>query len=203
MRKLALILVATLAAGLSLYAQETALAKIAAANAKAGDIQASFEQSKVIGASGRVIKSSGVLYFSKKSSLAMVYDQPEGDLLVISGNNVKMTRGGKPSVYDASKNARMKGLKSILLNCIGGTPDIAAKDNGTTLKLKELSDGYVVTLEAPEGQTMGYSLIALTYRKSDGMLIRMKMTEATGISTTYNISDIQTGVSLDSSVFAL
>lgn len=202
MRKLVLTLVAVLAS-LSLSAQETALAKIAAANAKAGDIQASFEQSKVIGASGRVIKSSGVLYFSGKSSLAMIYDQPEGDLLVISGNSVKMTRGGKPAVYDASKNARMKSLKSILLNCIGGTPDIAAKDNGTTLKINELSDGYVVTLEAPEGQTMGYSLITLTYRKSDSMLIRMKMTEATGISTTYNISDIQTGGSLDSSVFEL
>lgn len=202
MKKLALMLVLAFAS-LSLFAQDAALAKIAAGNAKAGGVQASFEQSKVIGASGRVIKSSGVLYFSDKSSLAMVYNQPAGDLLVISGDSVKMTRGGKASVYDASKNARMKGLKSILLNCIGGTPDIAAKDNGTTLKLNELSDGYVVTLEAPEGQTMGYSLITLTYRKSDCMLIRMKMTEATGISTTYNISDIKTGTTIDSSVFAL
>lgn len=202
MRKILLLLVA-LFASFSLFAQDAALAKIAAANSKAGNVQASFEQSKVIAASGRVIKSDGVLYFSENASLAMVYDQPDGDLLVISGNSVKMTRSGKTSIYDTSKNARMRGLKSILLNCIGGTPDVAAEDNGTTLKVNELSDGYVVTLEAPEGQTMGYSLITLTYRKSDCMLIRMKMTEASGISTTYSISDIHTSASFDSAVFAL
>ena len=203
MRKILLLLVA-LFASFSLFAQQdAALAKIAAANAKAGNVQASFEQSKVIAASGRVIKSDGVLYFCEKASLAMVYNQPDGDLLVISGNSVKMTRSGKTSIYDTSRNARMRGLKSILLNCIGGTPNVAAEDNGTTLKVNELSDGYVVTLEAPEGQTMGYSLITLTYRKSDCMLIRMKMTEASGISTTYSISDIHTSASFDSAVFAL
>ena len=188
---------------LSAQAQDAALAHIAEVNAKAGDIEARFEQKKVIGASGRVVKSSGTLYFSDKSFLAMVYDDPSGDLLIINGNSLKMIRGGKTAIYDTSKNTRMRSLKTILLNCIGGTPAVAAKETDTTFRLTEINDGYVVTLEAAEGQTMGYSLITLAYRRSDGMLVQMKMTEATGITTTYVISDITTGASVDSSVYAL
>lgn len=200
MKKLIIGLAAIFASVFALSANDNILSKISAANAKVSTLQASFERARLIGASGRNIVSPGKLYFTSDGKLSMIYDN--GEVLVIDGAEMRMTKGGKTTKFDTAKNPLMKGLSSMLINSIAGKPSVAANDNGAEISASEEGDSYVVTLTtANKKGKRGYSEVTLHYRKSDCVLVEMCMVEFTNITTTYTIKSVKTNATVDGSVF--
>ena len=147
-----------------------------------------FTQTKLLKVSGKTTEKTGHLVFDGNDHLTMTYTQPEGEYFIIEGNMVKINLDGKKADLDANK-VKMVGLqRSTLLNCLNGNWEQAAVDNNAELTVTEEKGMRNVSIVAkgkiPKG---GYKSVELTYRLSDGKIIKMVLEEAIGTINTYNM----------------
>lgn len=169
MKKLLLVSM-LLCAALSAFAQKT--------------IDCTFTQERTIQASGKVFHSEGAISFTAPDQLTMTYTEPAGEYLVISGPMLRSNSMGQKISVDTDKNARFRGLKNTLLNCITGEYEKAAADNDADLEVSEKAGVKTVTMTARKAAVRGYSKIVLEYVK--GLPVRMVLEEFGGISTAYS-----------------
>ncbi len=187
----------------AVFAQDSRLDKIQKAGNSVSRITADFVQTRIIAASGKVVKSSGKLYYTDQSQLSMQYVKPSGDVLVIDGGLMYLNRGGKANNFDLTKNKLMSSLSSMLLGCIAGNAGQVADANNADISVSESGNDYVVTIKARNQAVRGYSDIVLNYRKSDCLLVKMDITEFSGIRNVYEMSSIDARAAVDSSVFSI
>ena len=151
--------------------------------ASAQQIDCTFTQARTIQASGKVIRSEGVISFTSPDQLTMTYTQPAGEYLVISGPMLRSNAQGQQLSIDTDKNPRFKVLRNTLLNCITGEYEQAAKDNDAELTVSEKGGVKTVSMKARKAAPRGYSRILMEYSK--GLPVRMVLEEFGGISTEY------------------
>ena len=164
-----LILLALLACGLTASAQE---------------MSCTFVQKKTLKATKKVIPGEGTITFKAPDQLKMMYDVPEGEYLIIDGNQLKNCVKGKVMTIDTTKNQRMRKMRNTLLNCITGAYEKAAEENDATLIVEQKGDVKRVAILAKEVQPSGYAKIIVDYDKK-GLPVRMVLDEFTGIETEY------------------
>ena len=154
--------------------------------AGAQQIESTFTQARTIQASGKVIRSEGVVSFKAPDQLTMTYTNPEGEYLIISGPMLRSNAQGQQLSIDTSKNPRFRNLRNTLLNCIMGEYETAAADNDADLDVKEKNGVKTVEMKARKTAPRGYSKIILEYMK--GLPVRMVLEEFGGISTEYKFT---------------
>jgi hypothetical protein len=147
-----------------------------------------FTQTKVMKLSGKTTDKVGHIVFDGKDQLRMIYSEPQGDYFIIEGNLVKINMDGKKADLDANK-VKMVGLqRATLLNCLSGNWEQAAIDNNAETTVTEDKGMRIISINAkgkvPKG---GYKSVELTYRLSDGGMVRMVLEEAAGVINTYEI----------------
>ena len=145
--------------------------------------ECSFTQARTIQASGKVIRSEGVISFKAPDQLTMTYTNPAGEYLVISGPMLRSNSQGQQLSIDTDKSPRFRTLRNMLLNCITGAYEQAAKDNDAELSVTEKSGRKIVSMKARKAAPRGYSQIVLEYVKD--LPVRMVLEEFGGISTEY------------------
>ena len=145
--------------------------------------ECSFTQARTIQASGKIIRSEGVVSYKSPDQLTMTYTDPEGEYLVISGSMLRANTQGQKISVDTDKNARFKNLRNTLLNCIDGNYEQAAQDNDAELAVSEKNGIKTVQMKARKAAPRGYSKIIMEYIK--GLPVRMVLEEFGGISTEY------------------
>jgi hypothetical protein len=147
-----------------------------------------FTQTKLLKISGKTTEKAGHLVFDGNDHLTMTYTEPEGEYFIIEGNQVKINMDGKKADLDADKAKMVKLQRSTLLNCLSGNWEQAAEDNNADLTVTE-DKGFRNVLIKAKGKVPrgGYSSVELTYRLSDGMMIKMVLEEAIGSINTYEI----------------
>ena len=153
-------------------------------SAGAQDLSCTFTQKKTLKAVHKVIPGSGTVTFTAPDQLSMMYDEPQGEYLIIDGNQFKNAVKGKAITVDTSKNAYMRNLRNTLLNCITGNYEAAAKENDANLVVEEKGGIKTVTILARKQAVKGYSRIIMDYDKK-GRPVRMVLDEFTGIETEY------------------
>lgn len=175
--------------------------KIEKLNSQLKSVEAIFSQTKTLAANGKKTAGEGTLYFEAPDKMALIYTTPATDRMVINGNSFYLAKGTKRNNYDTAKNATMRSLSSTLLNCTVGKVEAVATDNDTEITVKENGTMYDVVLKARKKATKGYSEIDLSYRKTDGLLCSMKLTEFNGNVTEYKFSGFKTNVTVARNVF--
>ena len=147
-----------------------------------------FTQTKVMKVSGKTTNKAGHINYDGNDHLTMTYSVPEGDYFIIDGNMVKINMDGKKADLDAEKVKLVKIQRSTLLNCLSGNWEQAAVDNNAEIETVEENGLKTITLTAkgkiPRG---GYASVVLTYRITDGTLIKMVLEEAVGAIITYEM----------------
>ena len=147
-----------------------------------------FTQTKVMKLSGKTTHKVGHITFDGNDQLQMIYSEPQGDYFIIEGNKVKMNLDGKKAELDAEKVKMVKLQRATLLNCLSGNWEQAAIDNNAETSITEEKGLKTISINAkgkvPKG---GYKSVELTYRLSDGGIIKMVLEEAIGIINTYEI----------------
>ncbi len=151
--------------------------------AGAQQLESSFTQERTIQASGKVIRSEGVISFKAPDQLTMTYTQPQGEYLVISGPMLRSNSMGQQISVDTDKNPRFRNLRNTLLNCITDNCEQAAADNDADLTVSEKGGVKTVSITARKAQVRGYSKIIMEYIK--GLPVRMVLEEFGGVSTEY------------------
>lgn len=138
--------------------------------------------------SGKTTEKAGHLTFDGQDHLSMVYTQPEGEYFHIEGTQVKVNLDGKKADLNAEKVKLVQLQRATLLNCLSGNWEQAAVDNNAETTTVEEDGLKTITLTAqgkiPRG---GYASVVLTYRVSDGVLVRMVLEEAVGAINTYEM----------------
>ena len=152
------------------------------------NVETDFTQTKVLKVSGKTTEKAGHIVFDGNDHLTMTYTEPEGEYFIIEGNQVKINMDGKKADLDADKAKMVKLQRSTLLNCLSGNWEQAAEDNNADLTVTE-DKGFRNVLIKAKGKVPrgGYSSVELTYRLSDGMMIKMVLEEAIGTINTYEI----------------
>ncbi len=178
-----------------------ALAAIEKANAQISTLESHFVQTETSAAKKGAVRTEGTLYLSGKDKMAMHYQAPATDLLVINGTDFYMQRGKREKRYDTGKNKAMGQLSNTLLQCLHGTPGQLAQEIGATLAAKKEAKGYVITLTSTKKQARGYAKIILTYDLKTLLLNKMQMDEWNGSSTTYEMNGVKTNASVKPEVF--
>lgn len=147
-----------------------------------------FTQTKTLKVSGKTTDKAGHILFDGNDHLTMTYTEPEGEYFIIEGNMVKINMDGKKAELDAEKAKMVKLQRSTLLNCLSGNWEQAAEDNNADLTVTE-DKGFRNVLIKAKGKVPrgGYSSVELTYRLSDGVMIKMVLEEAVGSINTYEI----------------
>ena len=144
-----------------------------------------FTQTKVMKVSGKTTEKVGHITFDGKDQLSMIYSEPEGEYFIIEGDQVKINMDGKKADLDANKVKMVKLQRATLLNCLSGNWEQAAVDNNADSTVTEDKEFRNILIKArgkvPRG---GYSSVDLTYRLSDGMMVKMVLEEAIGIINT-------------------
>lgn len=154
--------------------------------AGAQQLDCRFTQARTIQASGKVIRSEGVISFLAPDQLTMTYTQPAGEYLVISGPMLRTNSQGQQLSIDTSTNARFRNLRNTLLNCITGNCETAARDNDADLTVSEKNGVKTVEMKARKAAPRGYSRIIMEYKKD--LPVRMVLEEFDGISTEYKFT---------------
>ncbi len=147
-----------------------------------------FTQTKTLKVSGKTTDKAGHILFDGNDHLTMTYTEPEGEYFIIEGNMVKINMDGKKAELDAEKVKTVGLQRATLLNCLSGNWEQAAADNNAELTITEEKGIKTISIVAngkvPKG---GYKSVELTYRLSDGMMIKMVLEEAVGAINTYEI----------------
>lgn len=191
--------------GILLHAQDNnaTLTQIETANATISSLEGKFEQTKVIAANGKEIKSDGTLYISDSDKMAMHYNAPSTDLLIINGERFYMIRGKKKSNFNTEKNKAMRSLRNTLLYCIHGKPALLAEENNADISVSKEASTFVVTLTSQKKTPRGYEKIVLNYNTKNYLLSRMEMIEWGGNSTIYEMDNLMLNKSIDASVYTI
>ena len=152
--------------------------------AGAQTMSCSFIQNKTVKATKKVIPGEGTIQFTAPDHLTMTYAVPEGEYLIIDGDQLKTCVKGKALTVDTTRNPRMRKMRNTLLYCITGAYEKAAEENDATLIVQEKDGVKTVTMLAKKAQPSGYAKVIIDYDKK-GLPVRMVLDEFTGIETEY------------------
>ena len=177
------------------------LAQIEKANEAITTIEGKFSQTKTLSANGKEIKSEGTIYVSNGDKMAMHYDAPSTDQLIINGDQFFMVRGKKKNHFNTEKNKAMRSLRNTLFYCIHGTPALLAEENNADIQVSKGNTGIVVTLTSQKKTPRGYERIVLTYDSKTCLLNRMEMVEWGGNATLYEMKGLKTNATIATNVF--
>lgn len=155
--------------------------------AGAQELNCTFVQKKTLKAVNKVIPGEGTVSFKAPDHMVMTYTVPEGEYLIIDGNELSTCVKGKVLKVDTTKNARMRKMRNTLLNCIMGEYEKAAAENDATLIVEDKGSVKRVSLLAKQIQPGGYSRIFIDYNKK-GLPVRMVLEEFTGIETDFTFT---------------
>ena len=173
--------------------------KIKAANSKYTSITAKFKQTRHISILGENVVSTGMFYYQKPDKLAMRYDNPSGDLMLIHGDQFVMVNAGKRQEASSKSNAKMRGMKTILSACLEGDLNQMEAKKITN---KETSQYHIVTVEIDaKVNKSNINKVVLSFDKTNLSLSILRTEEPDGSYTIYELSNKQFDKTIDNSVF--
>lgn len=165
------------------------LEEIYDANSRFNTIECDFTEVKTLKASGRKIEYSGKMTVTLPDGMRMIYDIPEGDIFIIEGKTLRMSRGKKTGTYNLEKNESMRNLAELLLNCMTGDIVSIADKYDAVVTSKDTGENVMVRLDSRKKATRGYDVIELLFNQDSLLLDSITLVEYSGNSTTYTMHD--------------
>lgn len=179
-------------------ADAATLSKIKQANEKHTSITSTFKQTKHMPVLGEKILSNGSFYYAKPEQLAMRYDDPKGDLMLINNDKATLISSGKKREVSTKSNAKMRGMKSILASFMQGDVMQVGADK---IAVKEVGNHIVVTAELGKANKSNISKVIGSYDKNDLTISILRTEEADGTYIIYELVGKQLNKAIDSKVF--
>ncbi len=180
-----------------------ALASALTISAQTKGLEANFTLTKTSAAKAAAETFSGKIYYAEPGNLALHYAAPSNNLLVIAGTAVYNRQGDKDRHFDTTKNAPMRSMASTLINCVKGETAKVAEENDADITVKDFARTKDVTITARKKSPRGYAQIKLSYNRSNGQLIYMKLTEFGGTVSEYKMTGFRSGVTLPKDAFTI
>lgn len=179
-------------------ADAATLARIKQANEKHSSITSSFKQTKNMPVLGEKILSNGTFYYNKPEQLAMIYNDPKGDLLIISNDKMVMVSSGKRRDASTKSNAKTRGMKNILASFIQGNIMQAGADKIVT---QEKDDYIIVTVNIGKANKSNIKKVVASYHKSDLTIASIRTEDSDNVTNDYELIGKRLNQPIDQAVF--
>ncbi len=174
--------------------------KLAAASAQNKTITANFSQQKKVKGIKTEIASKGNFYYDNSGSLALHYSQPQGDKIVMVGENFTIVSGGRKIESGAKSNPMYVQISQMMMACMSG--DVTKLGRGWGMTITKEGSQYQVVLTPTEARVMKYvKNMTLRFSDKDMTLDALQIEEAGGGYTHYHFTDKKTNVAIEASVF--
>ena len=121
------------------------LTKLQTNGAAIGTIESRFVQRRHVQALKSDVLSNGRFYYQKNDKICMVYDRPQGDLLLMNGDDFVMIADGRRSVVNAQANPMLKQLRTLLTACVSGDFERLKTGRNTRLVVDQTDTHYILT----------------------------------------------------------
>ncbi len=163
-------------------------------------IKCDFKQTKKVKNIKQPMVSTGKFYYDNSGSMALVYDQPQGDKIIMGGDRFTIISMGRKAVNEASSNPMLSQVSNMMRACMTG--DVSRLGRGWNSAVSDTGKNYEVTLTPSDRRIQKYlAHMVLLFNKSDMSLDSLLMEESSGGYTLYEFSGKQFNKTLDSAVF--
>lgn len=178
------------------------LAALNAKNAGVETIRCGFTQIKHNTMLAQDAESSGDFYFKRPGKLALLYNQPAGDRIVMGQSDFLIVAGGSRSVVKIASNPLFLQMQQIFTACFSG--DITALSSDGIFRCHKSGEKYIVEIIPRSKRARRYiSKMVLVFSIHDMLLDELRMDEASGNFTRYRFTDKQTNLSVPDSCFRI
>lgn len=180
-------------------ADSPTIEKIRQGNTKYTTITSDFKQTQHLSILGEEIVTDGKFYYKKPEQLAMQYNDPAGDMMLLDGDNFIMVSGGKRRTISAGSNPKMQGMKTILSACMQGN---ALQMGAESITCKETAKYYIITAVInTDSSGSDFDKVEASYDKKDLSLSVLKTIESDGSYTMYELSKKEFNNQIDETIF--
>lgn len=156
-------------------------------SARAESHVCSFTRIQTMPVSGKVTHGDGRVTLEAPDKLEMIYDNPQGDYLIIDGPTLSSCTGKSKMKVNTERNAMFRNLRNTLMNCIMGKYEQVAKDNNADFVVEDASGVRTVTITARKSGLTGYARIIIDYGRKN-LPLRMVMEEFGGLLTEFQFT---------------
>lgn len=148
------------------------------------------------------VRSEGNFYYRRENGgIALVFDEPKGDMIVLGQSKFKIVADGRKSVVGVNSNPMLRRMQGMFEACMSG--DAAALSAGGEVRYFDCGDSYRVEI-VPAGRARNtIKRIVLGFDKRTMTLSTLSMEEASGDELSYVFSDKKFDTEIDGSHFAM
>ncbi len=180
--------------------QEEFLAALRANSTETETISCDFTQVKHNSLLAQDAESSGKFYFKRPGKLALIYDDPAGDRVVMGETSFLIVAGGSRSVVKISANPFFLQMQQVFAACFSG--DIAALCSEGAFRCEKGAETYTVRITPESKRARRYiTELVLVFASRNMLLDELRMTETSGNYTLYRFRNKRTNLPVADSCF--
>ena len=158
--------------------------RLAKASRENKTIIARFEQMKKVVGIKDEIKREGDFYYENSGKMALIYDKPKGDKIVMNGEEFSITIGDKNIESNASSNPMMAQISYMMQASMSG--DINKLGKGWNMVITEKENVYEVIIKPSERRIKRYiSSMTMIFCNKTMTIDELRIDEAKGGYTSY------------------
>lgn len=150
---------------------------------------------------GKTTEQDGKLYFIRPYQFAAVFTT--GKHMIVNETKIKMNIGLFHGTFKNKKGGMMNSLGNIFLYGFQGRIQDLADENDYSLTTKTENGYYVVTGTNNKKKLLGigYKQVIFRYHTDSLLLKEIELTDFSGTTDIYTISNISYDVKVDESIF--
>ncbi|MDL2281804.1 outer membrane lipoprotein carrier protein LolA [Parabacteroides sp. OttesenSCG-928-G06] len=200
MKKLMLGVVMLFICGIG-YAQQDAaiLDKIKQENLGTTTISSDFKQTMHLTFMDDDVLSNGKFYYRKPDRLLLKYEQPEGEMMLINGENISMVIMDQYTKVSAKSDPAIELIHTIFSSCLEGD---ARKIKDATVAAAEKNGYYEVVITLKGDKAKNIQRVKVHYDKQDMALTLLRTEDPDGGYTIYELAGKKLNQPIADSIFA-
>lgn len=175
--------------------------RLTAASSSNRTIVARFTQRKSVPGIKEEVERSGDFYYDNSGDMAMIYDAPEGDKVVMNGDNFTIVVGGK-RITSTSDNPMMAQISYMMQASMLGDVEKLGRGWDLTITFVEAEAEYRVVVKPVERRIKRYiTAMTMAFDLESMTLATLRIDESSGGFTSYDFHSKQINADIDSVIF--
>ena len=165
-------------------------------------IQCDFIKNKKVKNISKITESNGKFYYDNAGLMAMHYNQPAGDKIIMNKDKFMIFNAGKKMGINAASNPMMAQISYMMQACMSG--DVSKLGSGWDMAISKNHEGYTIILKPTERRIKKYiSAMVMEFCDDTLTLDRLKIEETSGGYTEYLFSHKRLNDTIDNTYFTI
>ncbi len=163
-------------------------------------IRCDFTQTKKVKNIKLPIISKGDFFYDNTGLMALIFQEPKGDKVIMNGDSFYLVVSGKKMVSEASNNPMMSQISNMMQACMSG--NVSKLGRGWQMMVEATGQGFQVNLTPIDRRVRKYlTCMVMNFDGRDLTLDRLRIEESNGGFTEYHFLNKKLNQAFDHAVF--